>query len=246
MASDRSSATGHDVATSAVVQGHAFRKERVQSSKDKGAKNDEHVPEGASPIPGTSEWTENLFSEGDWRVSANAWAGFGLRVLLICGTLFTVFQYMAQRQETRVERALQLVEIWERSEYQEAQKALKDRLAALIKDNPNTFGNAPKELALYYEKIGLAAMTAAGGDMALPLFQEHFDKMLYFLNRVAFCVDRNICDQDIADSYFADFAADFWRYFHGYVEKQRKEGSANYAEAVEKYVAETAPATAAR
>jgi hypothetical protein len=63
---------------------------------------------------------------------------------------------------------------------------------------------------------------------------------------VAFSVDRNISDQDIADSYFADYAADFWRYYHGYVEKQRKEGSGTYAEAVEKYVAETAPADAAR
>src|SRR6185369_7070192 len=108
--------------------------------KDKGAKNDEHEPEGASPLPGPSEWTENLFVGGDWRVSANAWAGFGLRMLLICGTLFTVYQYMMQRQEMRVERALQLVELWDQDKYQDAAKAVKVRLAGLLANNPNPFG----------------------------------------------------------------------------------------------------------
>ena len=92
-------ATGHDIVRRATSSGTRAPQGARCRDKDKGAKNDEHVPEGASPIPGTSEWTENLFKEGDWRVTANAWAGFGLRVLLICGTLFSVFQYMAQRQE---------------------------------------------------------------------------------------------------------------------------------------------------
>lgn len=243
---ERSKIAGEDVVPGTVIRDHAFRKERIPD-KDKGAKNDEHVPEGASPTPGSSEWTENLFIEGDWRVSANAWAGFGLRVLLIAGTVFTVYQYLMQRQELRVERALQLVELWERSEYQDAQKAVKSRLSALIAGTPNPFESpTPKELAVYYEKIGLQALRSDGGDMPLPEFQEHFDRLVYFLNRVSFCVDRNICDRDIADAYFQDYAASFWRYFHGYVEKQRKEGSATYAEAIEKYVGETTMPTAAK
>ena len=126
---EKSSIAGKDIVPGTIVRDTALRKERVP--KDKGAKNDEHVPEGASPIPGLSEWTENIFAEGDWRVSANAWAGFLLRILLISGTLFSVYQYLMARQEMRVERTLQLVELWERSEYQEAQKSLKTRLAGL-------------------------------------------------------------------------------------------------------------------
>ena len=37
-----------------VIRDAALRNERVPD-KDKGAKNDEHVPEGASPLPGSSE-----------------------------------------------------------------------------------------------------------------------------------------------------------------------------------------------
>ncbi|HTV68493.1 MAG TPA: hypothetical protein VMF90_08155, partial [Rhizobiaceae bacterium] len=120
----------HDV-PSTVVRDMALRKERLPEPKDKGNKNDEHQPEGTNPTPGGSEWSENLFVGGDWRVSANAWAGFGLRVLLILGSLFTVFQYLAAREEKRVERTLEIVEMWERPEFQEAQRAVKVRLADL-------------------------------------------------------------------------------------------------------------------
>lgn len=233
----QSSLITHEIVPGTVVRDTALRKERVPD-KDKGAKNDEHVPEGASATPGSSEWTENLFREGDWRVSANAWAGFGLRLLLICGTLFSVYQYMMARQELRVERTLQLVELWERSEYQDAQKALKARLAGVFQDNPNPFGAdaTQKELDVYYDKIGLTVLSPKGGDMPLPEFQDHFDRLVYFLNRVSFCVERNICDREVADAYFQDFAASFWRYFHGYVAKQRRDGAPTYAAAIEKYV----------
>lgn len=233
-----------DVVPGTIVRDTALRKERVES-KDRGAKNDEHEPEGANPTPGGSEWTENLFIGGDWRVSANAWAGFGLRLLLICGTVFSVFQYLMARQEMRVERTLQLVELWERQEYQDAQKAVKNRLAGLIEKNPNPFGADPTETqkAIYFSKIGLEALSPDGGEMPLLEFQDRFDRVVYFLNRVSFCVDGNLCDRDIADTYFQDYAKSFWRYFHGYIDKQRKEGSTTYAAAIEKYVDE-APVTA--
>jgi hypothetical protein len=236
---EKSSIVGKDIVPGTIVRDTALRKERLPSSKDKGGKNDEHVPEGASPIPGVSEWTENIFAEGDWRVSANAWAGFLLRVLLISGTLFSVYQYMMARQEMRVERTLQLVELWERSEYQEAQKSLKTRLASLNQKYSDLLGKSPSqtELAVYYEKVGLEAMNADGGDTPLPVFQEQFDRLVYFLNRVSFCVDGHLCDREIADAYFQDYANSFWRYFRGYVEKQRKGGAATYAAAIEKYVA---------
>lgn len=248
---ERTAISTRDVVPSVTTQGAAFRREKPadqNAPKDKGAANDEHVPEGASPIPGLSEWTENLFAEGDWRVSANAWAGFGLRVLLIGGTLFSVYQYMSARQELRVERTLQLVELWERPEYQDAQKAVKIRLAGLNEKYKDLLGKSPtqKELDVYYEKIGIEALNADGGTQALPDFQDQFDRVVYFLNRVSFCVDGHICDRDIADAYFQDYASSFWRYFHGYVAKQRKGGSTTYAAAIEKYVSEGPTPTAAK
>ena len=243
---EKSSIAGKDIVPGTIVRDAALRKERVP--KDKGAKNDEHVPEGASPIPGLSEWTENIFAEGDWRVSANAWAGFLLRILLISGTLFSVYQYLMARQEMRVERTLQLVELWERSEYQEAQKSLKTRLAGLNEKYSGLLGKGPTpaELAVYYEKVGIEAMHSDGGVVPLPEFQDQFDRLVYFLNRVSSCVEGNLCDRDIANDYFQDYAASFWRYFRGYVEKQRKGGATTYAAAIEKYVAGGSVATSGK
>jgi hypothetical protein len=238
-------AAGEHIIAGTMVRDSALRKERV-ADKDKGSKNDEHEPEGTNATPGGSEWSENLFIEGDWRVSANAWAGFGLRVLLIAGTLFSGYQYIMARKELRVERTLQLVELWERPEYQEAQKALKTRLAELNQKFQGLLGQAPSqaELAVYYEKIGNKALEADGGEQPLPEFQDDFDRIVYFLNRVSFCVDGNLCDRDVADAYFQDFADSFWRYFRGYVARQRHAGATTYAAAIEKYVGENPAPTA--
>ena len=235
-----------DVVAGTMVRDTALRRERVP--KDRGGKNDEHVPEGASPVPGVSEWTENIFSEKDWRVTANAWAGFLLRVLLISGTLFSVYQYMMARREMRVERTLQLVELWERSEYQDAQKAVKSRLTNLNQKYSDLLGKnpSPTELSVYYQKIGIEALNGDGGDMPLAEFQDRFDRVVYFLNRVSSCVEGNLCDRDIANDYFQDYAASFWRYFRGYVEKQRKAGAATYAQAIEKYVGDGPVATSGK
>jgi hypothetical protein len=145
---------------------------------------------------------------------------------------------MMQRAEMRVERALALVELWDQDKYQEAAKAVKDRLAGLLAKNPNPFGAKPteKDLAFYYARIGEQALDSSGADPATPQFQEEFDRLVYFLNRVSFCVDRNICDRDIAQNYFQDYAASFWRYFRGYAEKRRKQGEPAYAVAIEKFV----------
>src|SRR6185369_7040789 len=136
-------------------------------------------------------------------------------------------------------------ELWDQDKYQEAAKAVKTRLAELVKENPNPFGANPsqKDLAFYYAKIGEQALDPSGG--APADFQEQFDRLVYFLNRVSFCVDRDICDRDIAENYFQDYANSFWRYFRGYAEKRRKQGEPTYAVAIEKYVGEGPQPTAA-
>ena len=180
----------------------------------------------------------NPFTEADWRMKGYAWSGFAVRVLIVFGTIFTVFQYMAAREEKRVERTLQLIELWERSEYQNAQVAVKQRLselnekyAVLLPANPSK-----TELDVYYGKIGVEAMKAEGGTMPLDDFRREFDRVVYFLNRLAFCVDGNLCSQDMADAYFRDYAVSFWGYFAGYVAEQRKAGSTTFAMPIESYV----------
>lgn len=196
------------------------------------------------PSPQDIKKESNPFTDKDWRMWIYAWSGFMLRLMLVFGASFSVYQYLAARQEKRVERTMLLVERWEQPQYQEAQKALKQRLTALNEKYASLLGAKPsdKELAIYYRKIGTEVMTAQGGAMPLPEFQAHFDRVLYFLNRVSACASATLCAPELADEYFKDYAASFWGYFAGYIQQQRQAGSSNYAQPLEAYLRASEPA----
>lgn len=196
------------------------------------------------PSPQEIKKESNPFTDSDLRMRTYAWSGYALRLMLIVGAFFSIFQYLAQRQERRVERTMQLVELWEQQDYQDAQQALKQRLVDLNAKYGSLLGADPseKELAVYNRRIGMEALSADGGVMPLPEFQAHFDRILYFLNRAGVCSTANICAPELADQYFRDFARSFWGYFAGYINRQRQAGSTNYARPLQDYLgADIAP-----
>jgi len=180
----------------------------------------------------------NPFTDGDWRMLSYAWSGYVLRVLLVLGTVFSVVQYLQAREEKRVERTLELVELWDRPEYQDAQRVLKRRLAELNERFAGDLGRSatPKELAIFQERIGIEAMTAQDGSVSPEVFRESFDRIVYFLNRVSFCVEGGLCSHDVAEAYFRDYAASFWSYFAGHIRQERRRGAPNFAKPLEDYV----------
>lgn len=217
------------------------------------------APKKASTLPETTEgypWVSNHevkkesnpFTDRDWRMLVYAWAGLFLRLVLVFGAIFSVYQFLLAREEKRVERSLALVELWEEPDYQKAQAALKRRLADLNSKYSVLLGDSPTdaERSVYYERIGLEALTAEGGTMKIDEFQESFDRVVYFLNRLAFCVEGDLCSRNVTDPYFRDYAVSFWTYFSSYVAKQRKAGSSNYAMPIERYVKGEQTAAAAQ
>ncbi|MGD9914593.1 MAG: hypothetical protein AB7S80_10980 [Rhizobiaceae bacterium] len=215
------------------------RKVRIYSMPD------EAYPEGTTVIQ--DDFNDgNPFNEEDWRVVLNAWVGFILRLVLVLAAGFSVVQYLQQREEARVSETLKLVDLWEQDQYQAAQQALRLRLAALNEKYADEFpaSGSDAEKAFYFRKIGQEAMTSEGGTMPLPEFDEQFGRVVYFLNRVSFCVAENICSSDVSDAYFADYAVSFWRYFAGYAAQQRRDGVGNYAKAIEQYVKDVEARTA--
>jgi hypothetical protein len=208
----------------------------------------EQLPETTEAFPDVSTHEikpeNNPFTSRDWRMLAYAWAGMAVRVLIVLGAVFTAYQYLDAKQEKRVERTLQLVELWERAEYQQAQQAVAERLDALNERYAGLLGAnpTPAERKVYLEQIGIEAMTADGGSMALPQFRAEFGRVLYFLNRMAFCVEGNLCSRSMVDGYFGDYARSFWDYFGGHVAQERKNGSVSYAAPLEGYLKAGAPA----
>lgn len=186
----------------------------------------------------------NPFTDPSPLMRSYAWAGYILRLMLIVGAMFTVVQYLTARQERRVERTMQLVELWEQRDYQEAQQALKKRLVDLNTKYAGLLGAQPseRELAVYNRRIGMEALTDGGGEQPVAEFQAHFDHILYLLNRVAACSTANICAPEVSDQYFRDFAKSFWGYFAGYINRQRQAGSVSYAKPLEDYLGRDAAA----
>ena len=201
------------------------------------------LPETTEGFPDTSthdiKAESNPFTSPDWRMLGYAWTGFAVRVFIVLGGLFTVYQYLETREQGRVERTLQLVNLWEQPQYQEAQAALQARLDALNRQHAGLLGAdaLPSERQVYFRRIGLEAMQEDGGEMALAAFRAQFERIVYFLNRLAFCVDAALCSREVADAFFRDFAESFWAYFSGHVEQVRRQGDAGYAGPIEAYVA---------
>lgn len=192
------------------------------------------------PMPPTQEPKDepNPFKATDWRLFMFAWSGFALRVLLCVGAVFSAVQFLQARQDKRVERTLALVELWEKAEYQEAQSALKRRLGELNRQSAGliTAQTTPAQLDIIMASIGSKAMTEEGGTMPLADFQDRFDRIVYFLSRLASCVETRLCDRAVADEFFLDFARSFWRFFSTYVDRERRAGEENLAVGLEAYV----------
>lgn len=204
----------------------------------------DNLPETLDAMPEISTQDikpeSNPFTSTDWRMLAYSWMGLLVRVLLIAGGIFTVVQFLDGKEEKRVERTLQLVELWERDEYQEAQRAVSERLDALNAKYASLLGaNASaSERAIYLDQVGVEAMTEEGGTLPLGEFRAAFDRILYFLNRMAFCVEGNLCSRRMVNEYFGDFAGSFWDYFHGFIEQQRRNGEPRLAAPLEAYIAQ--------
>lgn len=212
--------------------------ERVSAAPPAPPKRAPELPD-PWPVPSNQEIKREAspFGDPDWRVRLYSWCGFVLRLLVIAATVVTAMQYFAAREEKRVERALDLVTLWEQPPYQEAQKALDARLAPLRREAGAMLGDTPDrtDLEVVSKRIGLAAMKEGGGAQPLPDFQEQFGRILYFLNRLAFCVEGNLCSRAVADAYFRDYAESFWLYFSGYILDQRRT-SPNYGRPLDSYL----------
>lgn len=211
------------------------------------AKKPASLPETVEASPWVSaqeiKKEANPFTEKDWRMLVYAWSGLAVRIAIVLGAIFSVYQFLAARDQARIQRSFEMVELWERPEYQAAQRAVKNRIeglntryAAILADQPT-----PAERSVVMRKIGQEAMTADGGPQPAEQFREEFDRVVYFLNRIAFCVEGNICSREVIDAYFGDYTRSFWSYFAGYVEGQRRTISPTYARPIETYVRAVGP-----
>lgn len=200
------------------------------------------LPETTEGLPWPSNHEvkkeSNPFTDRDWRMWIYAWSGLLVRLAIILGGIFSVYQYLEISEEKRLTKTFELLEEWEKPEYQTAQIALRERLVGLNRQYSSLLdaNPSPTELGVYMDRIGLAAMAEDGGTMPLPEFKAHFDRIVSFLNRVSTCVQGNQCSRDVTNDYFRDFAVSFWNYFGKYSRQVRQTGSTTFSVPLEEFV----------
>src|ERR1700712_5216668 len=124
------------------------------------------VPAKKQTLPETTEgfpWQStheikkesNPFTDRDWRMLIYAWSGMAVRFSVIFTLMFSVYQFLANQEQKRVEQTMSLVELWENKDYQQAQRALKDRLTALNAkyDNLLSANPSPTEEQVFRTRI---------------------------------------------------------------------------------------------
>jgi hypothetical protein len=188
----------------------------------------------------------NPFTEKDWRMFVYAWSGLAVRLVLVAGAIFSVYQFLLAREETRVQRALDMVELWEKPEFQKAQRAVKKRIDDLNDKYAKILVAQPtmNDRAVILQRIGSEAMAEEGDAAQAEEFEEQFDQIVYFLNRISFCVEGGLCSREVIDAYFGDYAKSFWAYFSGHIDEQRSV-EPTYAQPIEAYVLGSAKPEAA-
>ncbi|MBK8457863.1 MAG: hypothetical protein IPL47_12775 [Phyllobacteriaceae bacterium] len=77
------------------------------------------LPKGGLRLLNTEENETNEADDGpeereqDTRSILHGWVDLALRVALLLGAVFSAYQYLVARDETRIGRSLDLVETWE-------------------------------------------------------------------------------------------------------------------------------------
>ena len=139
-----------------------------------------------------------------------SWLGIGA---VICAGVITPWEYIDVKQEKRVERTLTYVERYGDSGYVESaillDEAIADRHAELVK-------------VLQNEALTTSEIEAAYGFIILDIFQNRelrsaMNSVLRFQEELVQCVLNDLCDRDVAMSFFSNSTGDMLRTYYPYI-----------------------------
>jgi hypothetical protein len=159
-------------------------------------------------------------------------------VATAAGIIFAVVQYRGQAEATRTQQSLEYIEKWEDggylNDYEMLQSKLTEILNGLTLAERKFVDSAPasgKRTA--NANVGRATVGAIG-----EKGQETVDKLFYFFNKIAICVNYSLCSKSATDVFFREAVESFWIYFGWYAEEKRRTGYPTFAREIETYLGE--------
>jgi|GEM_PF-958756 len=162
-------------------------------------------PRSSPPSGRLSQWFE-------W---SNKAAGLLARLVFVGAVAITAFEYFEATQRERTERTFALVELWDSERVQSAHNAIQQARLSIERENRavlDALGDPDDRGALERIVADGVVGSAYGADPDIEL-RASLETLLYFLNRVAHCVAAELCEPEIADVFFLEYASSFWALF---------------------------------
>lgn len=146
----------------------------------------------------------------------------GLVTIFLAGA-YSLLEYIEHKQAVRVERSLSYVEHYRDSNTAEAKLSLNQLLAdqhqPLAKLLTSTYENKQALNTAYQEFI--ISITKP------PAVQRNLEITFSFFEEAAICVERELCDQEVIQSFFLNDARSLFNSFYPYVCQLRKQWKNN-------------------
>jgi len=146
----------------------------------------------------------------------------GVLTVFLAGA-YTLFEYIEHKQSVRVERSLGYVEHYRDSNTAEAKLSLNQLLA----DNQQTLISLlnshyadETELNAAFNKLILSITRT-------PAVQRNLEITFTFFEEAAICVEHELCDKEVIQSFFLNDAKSLFNSFYPYVCQLRKQWKNN-------------------
>lgn len=146
--------------------------------------------------------------------------GMVVRVVIVIGGILTYIQYNHAVKREQVQRAFELVDLWQSERIQKSHEAIQAELLKL-RGQARVMAEIegkPSDPAFTQKLINdrLWEEVEAGGTLSTAFFD-----VVFFLNRASYCATSDLCDRQVIDDFFRDYATQFWAYFGDNLEVSR-------------------------
>lgn len=183
----------------------------------------------------TSQWTSRLLE----------WIDLATKIGAVFAVLFAIHQYLAARQDARVERTLDYVQSFnDRSQVGAARRRISEDLWR-SSDQLMELGRLMEELPTPQasDLRNRFVWKLVDGTAERPGFRSEVHDVLSFFDDLAICVATELCDRESAISFFGDYVKDFWANFESFIIEHRVLAQ-DYGEGIESMVNWTLESTA--
>ncbi|MAM10258.1 MAG: hypothetical protein CML23_07290 [Rhizobiaceae bacterium] len=148
-----------------------------------------------------------------WEALAGVVAAIGLMVA-VPSFLFGIAQYSWHLEGERARETLEMIDLWEVRGYQDTFSHFTEDVEELLAEIPTDELQmaAQSERAANNIRLKIAEALLSKGEN-----EEHFDKLLFFFNRLGLCVQAKLCSIRTAETFYSGTLNNFVDFFMPYI-----------------------------